>query len=78
MAKYIYVLLIVVLVVIGTLPKHLPITSKSGFASIESEYSDFAMQTKSAAIKAYLDRMEKESAIAGKPRFVSNNKSQTP
>ena len=77
MAKYTYVLLIVILVVIGTLPKHLPITSNSGFAPIESEYSDFAMQTKSAAIKAYLDRMEKESAIAGKPRFVSYHKSDS-
>ena len=72
MTKSFCILLIVILLAIEAFPKHLPITRKSVFDSIESEYSDIALQTRSEAIKAYLDRMDKESALAGRPRFVSH------
>ena len=72
MARFVLVLLVVLILAIESLQMHLPITRKSVFDPVDNEYSDIIMNTKSEAIKAYLEKMDKESAIAGRPRFVSD------
>ena len=37
---------------------------------IDTKYPDMVMQTKCEALKAFFDKMNKDSAIASRPRFV--------
>ena len=70
MAKIAFVLLITLMLAIEVFPKHLPpVMRKSIVNTIDHEYSDVIFQHRTQNIKAILDKMEKDSALVGRPRF---------
>ena len=76
MAKFAFVLLIALMLVIEAQLKHLPPRTFPDREPIEPEYvnSDFHVRHKSLTVKAILEKLEKDSAIAGRPRFGRSTK----
>ncbi len=71
--KLAFVFLIVLLLVIETLPKHLPpILRKTIVDAIDEQIEDtgVVIHQKSSAVRAFLDRMDKDAHVVGRPRYV--------